>query len=98
MNIDIARSIVFVRLSGEGILRSQAQVDAYAGPMTAPGASPEASLTNLNTDIAKDPSSLSARVAKLEAAAGTPPADDDTALSLRVTSLEAKAAAVKAAL
>ena len=96
MTLDVARSIVFVRLSGEGLLQSQAQVDAYAGPMAQPGVNPEAKLTDLNNDINANPSSLTNRVKKLEAAAGTPPPDDDSTLDARVTALETFRANVKA--
>ncbi len=102
MNLDIARSIVFVRLSGEGVLTDQAQVDAYAAPMAAIGANPEASLTQLNTDLAANPNTLTARVKVLEgkvAAQPSPaPPDDDTALTARVSALETKLGNVRNAL
>lgn len=103
MNLDIARSLVFVRLSGEGLLQNQAQIDAYAGPMAQPGANPEAKLTDLNNDIAANPSSLSNRVKTLEekvaGLSGAPSApDDDSALDSRISALESKVANVKAAL
>ncbi len=104
MTLDVARSIVFVRLSGEGVLSDQAQIDAYAGPMAQPGVNPEAKLTDLNNDLAANPHTLTNRVAKLEQevaalqAAPAPAPDDDSALVGRVTVLEGKLNNVKQAL
>lgn len=94
MDLDTARSIVFTRLGASGLgVGSQAQVDAYAGPMSTPGANPEAKLTDLETDIGNNPNSLRNLVASLTSVVATLTAEN-AALAAEVAKIEA---ALKAA-